>query len=192
MAEQKDYYTPKPTGNQREKIAILTADKNHDLEFFYPLYRFAEAGYQVDVLTPRGGEVKGKFGMSLPGTKAVTSASAQDYALLYIPGGQAPEALKKEEAAVAFVREFCKTGNPVAAICHGAQVLAAAGVINGKKISAWPEVEGEVKAAGGVYVNSETLEDGQFITARWPADLPAHLSATLGRLQGSQQRRSAA
>lgn len=196
MAEQKqDYYTAKPqqTGQQGGKVAIVTADDTHDLEFFYPYYRLVEEGYQVDVITPRGGAFKGKFGMGLPNTTAVSDANAADYALLYIPGGKAPEQLKKEEPVIAFVREFCQTGKPVAAICHGPQVLAAAGVINGKKISAWPEVEGEIKAAGGVFTNAESLEDGQFITGRWPADLPAHLNATLKRLQGAQgQRRNAA
>lgn len=187
-----DHYAAAPHEPRAEKIIILTADKCHDLEFFYPYYRLVEAGYHVEVATPNGGQLEGKFGMGLKETLKVSDVTPEAYAMLYIPGGQAPEALKKSEDSLQFVRQFTKSGKPVAAICHGAQALAAAGVISGKRISAWPDVEEEVRAAGGVFVNAETVEDGQFITARWPADLPAHLSAVLKRLEGRKEKRSAA
>src|SRR5690606_32248302 len=121
------------------KVAMLTADGTEDQEFFYPYYRFLEAGYQVDVLTPKGKGFKGKNGAGLEETMNVEDAEPSQYDLLYIPGGKAPEKLKKEDAAIQFVRDFCASGKPVGAICHGPQVLAEADVISGKSIAAWPE-----------------------------------------------------
>lgn len=169
-----------------QSVLILTADDTQDLEFFYPYYRLIEEGYEVDVATPKGGEFKGKCGMGLKNTKAITAVDALDYCLLYIPGGKAPEALKKNEDALKLVKAFAATGKPIAAICHGPQLLAAAGLIKGHTIAAWPDVEKEVQAAGATYANSPTIVDGQFITARWPGDLPSHLAYTLQALRETQ------
>lgn len=170
-----------------QSILILTANDTQDLEFFYPYYRFIEAGYRVDVVTPKGGEFKGKMGMGLKQTKAIEDVDPGQYALLYIPGGKAPAELKKNDDALELTKRFVASGKPVSAICHGPQVLAAAGVIKGKRIAAWPEVEKEINDAGATYVNEATVTDGQFTTARWPGDLPAHLAATLKILDNSQQ-----
>lgn len=165
-----------------QRVLIVTADNTQDLEFFYPYYRFIEAGYYVDVATPGGGSFRGKQGMGLQQTHALRDISPTSYDLLYIPGGKAPEALKKSVEALALVKSFVASGKPVAAICHGGQLLAAANVVEGRRIAAWPEVEGEIAEAGGQYVNEETVVDGQFITARWPGDLPAHLAASIAML----------
>lgn len=179
-----DIYIARPNEpRQPTKIAMLTTDGTEDQEFFYPYYRFLEAGYQVDVLTPDGKDFKGKNGAGLKTTIKVTDARPQDYALLYIPGGKAPAKLKKEDAAVEFVRSFCGTGRPVGAICHGPQLLAEANVIDGFKIAAWPECEDEVTKAGAVFRNEACVADGPFITGRWPADLPAQVGKIMEMLQ---------
>ncbi len=157
---------------EKQRIVILTTDGTEDQEFFYPYYRFLEAGYSVDVITPDGKEFKGKNGAGLKTTMKISDADHQDYALLYIPGGKAPAKLKKEDSAVEFVRAFCGTGKPVGAICHGPQLLAEANVIEGFSIAAWPECEDEVTKAGAQYKNEACVQDGPFITGRWPADLP--------------------
>jgi protease I len=177
----KDIFVSHPQGNRKAagRIAVMTADGTEDQEFFYPYYRFLEEGFNVDVLTPDGGAFKGKNGAGLKETMKIEDAEPASYDLLYIPGGKAPEKLKKEEEALAFVRDFCATGKPVGAICHGPQVLAAADVIDGVSIAAWPECEGEVEEAGASFVNEECVVDGQFITGRWPADLPAQVHAAL-------------
>jgi len=164
-------------------ILILTADKTEDLEFFYPYYRFLEAGFRVDVATPEGGEFKGKQGLGLKQTKKIKDMKADDYVLLYIPGGKAPAELKNNLDAINLVRKFCIGKKPVAAICHGPQLLAAAHVIDGRKLTAWPEVKDEVVVASGIYVDQETVTDGPFTTARWPGDLPAHLKQVLKELE---------
>lgn len=176
----EDTYTPTahPHANG-QSILMLTANDTQDLEFFYPYYRFIEEGYAVDVATPEGGELKCKFGMGIKHTSRISDIDPQDYVLLYIPGGKAPASLKKNQEALALTKQFAETGKPIAAICHGPQVLAAAGLIKGRTIAAWPEVESEVQQAGATYANQPTVVDGQFITARMPADLPSHVCYTL-------------
>ncbi len=159
----------------KKRIAILTGDDAEDLEFFYPYYRFSEAGYDVDVITPEGGEFECKKGTKLGESRAVTEVNPNNYELLYLPGGKAPEKLCKEEKVVKFVRDFAVTGKPIASICHGALILIAADIIRGKKIAAWPEIKDEVEEAGATFADEALKEDGQFITARKPGDLHRHL-----------------
>lgn len=176
--------------NAAERILIVTADGTEDTEFFYPYYRFIEEGFAVDVATPKG-SFKGKNGSGLQTTKTLADVKEADYAMLYIPGGKAPEALKKEALAVELVQAFAHTGKPIAAICHGPQLLAEADVIQDKAIAGYPEIEDEVKEAGASFMNEETVEDGLFVTARWPGDLPKFTKAALAQL-GSAQRKKAA
>jgi protease I len=183
IPNDKDVYQPE-TANYSAPHAILmiTADDVEDLEFFYPYYRFIEAGYKVDVATPKGGAFKGKNGLGLTHSRKITEVAAEDYDLLYLPGGKAPAVLKKDENVIAVTQHFIEMGKTISAICHGPQILAAAGAIAGRKIAAWPEVEEEVREAGASYVNQETVTDGLFITARWPGDLPKHMKETLAAL----------
>ncbi len=174
---------------KKEKVVIITADNTEDLEFFYPYYRLTEAGYQVDVVTPKGGEFKAKHGLGLQSTKAISDVRPADYVLLYIPGGKAPQELRKNDAVLSFVKEFTASGKPVAAICHGPQVLVSAGVIQGKQLASWPEVGSEIEEAGGIFVDEALVEDGQFITARKPGDLHRHLFGVLQALEGKVSKK---
>jgi len=183
-----DVYQPETLNlSAAHAILILTAAETEDLEFFYPYYRFIEAGFKVDVATPKGGAFKGKQGLGLKETINLSELNADAYDLLYVPGGKAPAELKEDKDAIALVQRFVALGKPIAAICHGPQLLAAADVIRGRKISAWPEVESEIIDAGGCYENKELLIDGPFITARWPGDLPAHMRAVLSLLGKSER-----
>jgi protease I len=178
-----DVYLPETANHSSEnEILILTADGVEDLEFFYPYYRFIEAGFSVDVVTPEGKALKCKKGLGLKETMKISDVDAADYKLLYIPGGKAPAELKKRDDVIALTKQFYSLGKPISAICHGPQILAAAKIIAGRKIAAWPEVESEIREADGIFVNKGTVIDGPFVTARWPGDLPAHLMATLTML----------
>lgn len=175
-----DIYKSQPRRTEHHaKVLIVTADKTEDLEFFYPYYRFLEEGYSIDVATPKGGKFSGKNGMGLAETLKLSNVKADIYDLLYIPGGKAPETLKKVVEAVALVKAFSNTNKPIAAICHGPQLLAQADIIRNRRIAAWPEVQEEVEEAGAEYCNQEAVQDGMFITGRWPADLPAFTSLVL-------------
>lgn len=167
------------------KIAILTTDQVEDIEFFYPYYRFVEEGYDVDVLTPTGGELTGYKGLRLKTTQRLDQAHPEDYILLFIPGGLAPAALRKDENAVAFVQAFAQTGNLIGAVCHGPQLLITAGLVQGRTMTSWREVAPEVRAAGGTYLDEPVVEDAQFITARKPGDLSMELARILERLRAA-------
>lgn len=185
----KDIFTSQPmNGGKAGRIAILTTDGTEDQEFFYPYYRFLESGYTVDVLTPGGKGFKGKNGAGLDKAMPVEGADPSKYDLLYIPGGKAPAALKEEEASVDFVKQYCETGKPVGSICHGPQLLAKADVIDGKSIAAWPECEEEVRDAGAIFKNEACVKDGQFVTGRWPADLPMQVAGMFEMMKSSSTK----
>ena len=174
----KDIYKAQPRKTDHfAKVLILTADKTEDLEFFYPYYSFLEEGFEVQVVTPNGGAFEGKKGLGLKETSKIPDVNAKDFDLLFIPGGKAPEALKVNADAISLVQDFAKQDKPIAAICHGPQVLAAADVIRNRRIAAWPECQKEMEAAGATFVDQECVQDGLFITARMPADLPAFTHA---------------
>lgn len=164
---------------KNKKIAIITEDEVEDIEFFYPYYRFNEEGYEVDVITENGGEFKGKSGLGLKDSKAIDQVEDDDYEMVYLPGGKAPQKLRKNEIVLDFVRNIANKGKIVAALCHGPQVLISAGLVKGKKISAYPEVKEELEKAGAIYVDEALQIDGQYITARKPGDLHRHLQGVL-------------
>src|SRR5690606_29942295 len=137
---------------KNQKVLIITADKTEDTEFFYPYYRLTEAGYTVDVATPKGGKFEAKHGLGLQDSKSIDAVRPQDYALIYIPGGKAPAELRKNDAVIKFVKDYALLGKPIAAICHGPQVLISANLAMGKQMACWPEVKDELEAAGGRFV----------------------------------------
>lgn len=175
---------------KNERVLIITADKVEDTEFFYPYYRLTEEGYNVDVATPKGGKFEGKHGMGLLNSLEIENVRPENYALLYLPGGKAPSELRDNEAVLKFVREFARSGKPIAAICHGPQILISADLVRGKQIACWPEVAKELGEAGGIFVDEALVEDGQFITARMPGDLHRHLYGVLQYLKGSVTNQS--
>ncbi len=193
--QEKDIHAVAPIPERlmkHKKVVILTADETEDTEFFYPYFRLTEAGYTVDVVTPEGGAFAGKHGLGLKNTMALQHARAEDYELLYIPGGQAPEALRKNEAVLKFVQTFAATGKPISAICHGPQVLISAGLVKGKQMAGYPGIRQELEQAGATFVDEALVEDGQFITGRVPGDLHRHLYGVLQVLEGKSGEKPSA
>ncbi|NDF12714.1 MAG: type 1 glutamine amidotransferase [Proteobacteria bacterium] len=190
-SNEQDVYiaAPIPARIQKaSKVLIITDDKVQDLEFFYPYYRLSEEGYSVDVATLDGGEFEGKHGMGLKDSIPVEDVNPDDYALLYLPGGKAPESLRKNERVLEIVRNFYSNNKLIASICHGAQILISAGVIVGKQVAAWPEIKDEVQQSGAYFIDEALVEDGQFITARQPGDLHRHLSGVMDYLKGRKEQ----
>ncbi len=175
-----------------EKILIITADNTEDLEFFYPYYRLTEEGYQVDVATIKGGSFKAKKGYEFKETKSIKDVTPGDYALLYIPGGKAPAELREHADIISFVKTFASSGKPIAAICHGPQLLVTAGLLKGKKVAAYPGIKDELTEAGAIFSDEALAVDGQFITARVPGDLHRHLCGVINALQGANAGQRAA
>ncbi len=155
------------------KALILVAEGVEDLEFFYPYYRLLEAGWKVDVAGPKGRSVAGKHGYEIEPDLSLADVKADGYDLLILPGGKAPETVRLDERALAATRAMMAAGKPVAAICHGVQVLISSGVLQGRKATCWKGVRDDLKAAGAEYLNEEVVVDGNLITSRRPDDLPA-------------------
>lgn len=157
------------------KALIISADHFEDSELLYPLYRLQEEGLQVDVASIARGKIHGKHGYEVVVEKALRDVEPGDYALLVLPGGKAPATLRKEEAAVALAQHFMQSDKPVAAICHGPQVLITAGAMAGRRATCARSVAEELQQAGALYEDQEVVVDGKLVTSRQPADLPAFM-----------------
>lgn len=164
------------------RVALLTADAVEDVEFFYPYYRFTEAGYEVDVITPSGGELTAARGMKLLKTVAPADVGPDDYLMLYVPGGHAPLELRTLPAALDFVRAFAAADKPVGLVCHGPQLLVSAGLAKGRRLTSWYEVAAEIESVGGTWLDEAVVHDGPFFTARKPGDLPAEMRVIIEHL----------
>jgi protease I len=164
-----------------KKAIILTADLFEDMEVMYPLFRLQEAGWQVDVAGPKVEEIHGEFGYgSLVPDMTIDKVDPDDYDLLVIPGGSpegAPATVRKIKKAQEITRDFFTKNKPVASICHGPWLLADAGVVKGKRLTCyWHDgVPESVKNAGGKWEDKDVVVDGNLVTSRWPADLPAFM-----------------
>ncbi len=184
---KEDVFAAAPTPDrlkQGKRVAIITDDGVEDIEFLYPYYRLNEAGYDVDVITAAGGAFKGEHGTGLKTSQPIVDVGSGDYELIYLSGGKAPAELRKNGDVLSFVKKFAASGRAIAAVCHGPQILITAGLVRGKQMACWPEVREELEQAGGIYVDEALVEDGQFITARMPGDLPRHLYGVLQALEG--------
>lgn len=165
------------------KILILSADRFEDSELLVPLARLRDEGMQVDIASFTVGPIHGKHGESVHANRAVAGIRPEDYDALLLPGGKAPAALRQDEQVLTLVRHFFAAGKPVAAICHGPQVLISAGVLSGRTATAYRSVADELKAANANYRDAEVVVDGNLVTSRTPADLPAFLREFIKILQ---------
>jgi protease I len=165
-----------------KKIAILVAEGFEDLEFFYPLLRFTEAGAEVTTAGITKDEVKGKHGMEFTPGNTVDEIAGESFDCVIIPGGSAPKRLRESQAVLDFVRKATEEGKVVAAICHGPQVLVSAGLVKGRKITAYRAVRDEIEEAGGLFDYVEVQQDENLITSRFPEDLPAFSKAIIAAL----------
>lgn len=164
------------------KALIVSADGFEDAELRVPLLRLQEESVAVDVASIRRGRIRGKHGYETDVDKALQEIRPQEYDLLILPGGKAPAMLRKERAALEIVRAFMAADKPVAAICHGPQILVDAGVMRGRRATCFHTIAAELRDAGALYEDREVIVDGNLITARQPADLPAFVRETMKRL----------
>ncbi len=155
------------------KALILAAEGFEDSELLVPMYRLLEEGDDVDVAAPETGEFTGKHGYTAEANLDFGDVESDDYDLLVLPGGKAPETVRLDDSAVRVTREMMEGGKPVASICHGAQVLISADVLEGRKATCWEGIRDDLRAAGAAYRDKEVVVDGNLITSRFPGDLPA-------------------
>jgi protease I len=160
------------------KVAILVADGFEQSEMTEPRKALEAAGAVTKIVSPKNNTVRGwkhhktadEFNVDIP----LSQAAAHEFDALLLPGGvMNPDALRIDEEAVTFVRDFFKAGKPVAAICHGPWTLIEAGAVQGRTLTSWPSLRTDLTNAGAKWVDQEVVVDGNLITSRKPQDLPA-------------------
>jgi protease I len=165
------------------KILIVSADNFEDTELLVPYYRMLEEGHDVDIASMKKGTIKGKRGYEIEANKAIKDVNAGDFDFLILPGGKAPGEIRKEQRALDIARDFFDKNKPVAAICHGAQILISAGLMKGKHATSYHSVAPEMKEAGANYEDKEVIVDGNLITSRQPSDLPAFMKEIMKKIR---------
>lgn len=165
-------------------IAVIIADMFEDSEYLKPVEAFQQAGHKIVLIGLQAGAVVTgkKEHTAVTVEKAVAGVSINDFDALLIPGGYSPDKLRADGKVVDFVRDFVKSGKPVFSICHAPQLLVTADVLKGRTITGWKSIVQDISNAGATFVDQEVVEDGNFISSRSPADLPAFIEACLRRL----------
>src|SRR4030066_788030 len=146
------------------KALIISADNFEDSELLYPYYRLKEEGVEVDIASVKKGPIKGKHGYEVDANKDLREINAAEYDLLLLPGGKAPEKIRKEKEALEIAKHFFGNNKPVSAICHGPQTLITAGLMKGRHATCYKSVAEEMKNAGAVYEDKEGIADGNLGT----------------------------
>ncbi|RNC71001.1 MAG: type 1 glutamine amidotransferase [Desulfuromonadales bacterium] len=166
------------------KALIISADGFEDSELLVPYYRLLEEGIPVHVASLNWGAITGKHGYQVKVDLTLGEVRPDDYAILVLPGGKAPAAIRTELTALEICRAFFAHNKPVAAICHGPQTLVSAGLLKGRRATCYQSVAAEMKDTGALYEDSEVVVDGNLITSRIPSDLPAFTREIMKKLKG--------
>jgi protease I len=168
-----------------KRIAILVDNFYQEMEVWYPYFRFQEAGAEVVAVGAKAGETyTSKLGYPVKSQKSYDEVSAAEFDGVVIPGGYAPDHIRRHAAANKFVHEMNKHGKLVAAICHGPWVLCSADVLKGRQATCFFAIKDDVIHAGAKYEDAEVIVDGNLVTSRKPEDLPAFCRASLEVLSG--------
>jgi protease I len=163
-----------------KRAAILVEQQYQEMEVWYPLYRLREAGCKVTVVGPEAGQTyPSKLGYPAKSDKAARDVSADDFDLVVVPGGFAPDFIRRSEAMVRLVSDMAEQGKVVAAICHGPWVLCSTQALKGRKATCFFAIKDDVINAGAKYTDAEVVRDGNLITSRKPDDLPAFVQTII-------------
>jgi protease I len=160
------------------KVAILTENGFEEIELTSPKKAMENEGIEVDIVSPQKNTVKAwahdHWSIELPVDVNLNEAKAENYDALMIPGGVInPDLMRINDDCVQFVKDFMEAGKPVAAICHGPQLLIETGLLKGRKVTSYPSVKTDLKNAGAIWKDKEVVVDNGLITSRSPKDLEA-------------------
>ncbi len=167
----------------RKHVLIISGDGFEDSELLQPYQQLNEEGVSSDIASLQTGTITGKHGMQITVSLAVDDVEPDYYDLLLLPGGKAPAELRKHERVLDIARQFFRDNKPVAAICHGPQILISAGVMLGRTATAYPSVGEELTKAGAHYLDQAVVVDDNLITSRKPDDIPAFVREILARIK---------
>jgi protease I len=156
-----------------KKGAILIEDLYNELEFWVPYYRLIEAGVEMTVVGPKADTTyKSKIGMAATSDAAASDLNGADFDVVVIPGGYAPDRMRRDAGMVDLVRDAYDAGKLVAFICHAGWLPISAGIVKGKKLTSFFAIKDDLVNAGAEWVDAAVVRDGNLITSRTPADLP--------------------
>ena len=169
------------------RVAILAARGVEQVELVQPRQAVTEAGATTELLSLQPGTVQATNHDIEPADqfdvdRLVSEVSIDDYDALILPGGAVnPDTLRQDSAAVAFVRDFVRSGKPVGVICHGPWTLVEADVVLGRTLTSYPSIRTDIRNAGGTVVDEEVVIDGNIVSSRGPDDLPAFCRAIVAQ-----------
>ena len=165
-------------------IAILVDQQYQEMELWYPKFRFWEEGCEVSLVGPeKCGTYLSKVGYPAEADEAAADVKGGDFDALIIPGGFAPDFMRRNDDMIRLVKEAYEGGKIIAAICHGAWMLCSVPeTIKGRKATCFSAIRHDVINAGAEYVDQEVVVDGNIITSRKPDDIPAFCRAIMGKL----------
>lgn len=160
------------------RVAILATHGFEQVELVDPREALDGAGATTHVVAPEGGSIKGwdstDWGKDVSVDRTIDEVAVNEYDALLLPGGVLnPDKLRMDERAVRFIRQFVESGKPVAAICHGPQLLIEAAVVRGRRLTSYPAIKTDLQNGGADWVDEEVCIDGNLITSRKPDDIPA-------------------
>jgi protease I len=165
-------------------VLILVETFYNEFEFWYPYYRLQEAGAQVTVVGSGSADVyESKAGLPVRVDTTAAQVAVSDYDGVIIPGGYAPDHMRRHRTMVDLVKGFADAGKLVASICHAGWMLVSADIIRGRRVTSYFSIKDDMVNAGGDWVDDEVVVDGNLVTSRTPDDLPAFMRAIIGLLE---------
>lgn len=166
------------------RVGLFVADMFEDIEAYYPYYRLREEGAEVTVVGPEVRTYHGKRGLTIDADIGLDDVGPMDFGAFVIPGGYAPDRLRREHRLLDRVREADQGGKPVAAICHAGWVLISAGILKGRRVTGYWSIRDDLVNAGAEYEDAEVVRDGNLITSRHPPDLGAFCRTIIEAMAG--------
>lgn len=169
--------------NPMKKIASYVYTDFEDLEFWYPTYRLREEGFEVNIIGEQAGaRYIGKYGVPAESTHGFDDVRAEDYDCVLIPGGWAPDKLRRFPSVLDFVRTMNERGAIIGQICHAGWVLISAGILDGRRVTSTPGIRDDMTNAGAIWLDEPVVIDGNLISSRRPPDLPEYGQALVTAL----------
>lgn len=166
-----------------KRVVVLVEQIYQEMEVWYPIYRLREAGATVTTVGPEAGKTyASKLGYPVKADRAAADVTSADFDAMVIPGGFAPDYIRRSEAMLNLVRTMLAENKPVAAICHGPWVLCSTKALKGRKVTAFRSIRDDLENAGAIFEDAPVVVDGNIITSRTPDDLPAFMQAILAAL----------
>ena len=159
-----------------KKILALLSDDFEDLELWYPALRLREEKYQVDFAAEKKGAVyHGKYGVPCVSDYSFDEINPDDYDGLLVPGGWAPDKLRRFAKVLEIVRKMNADNKAIGQICHAGWVLISANILKSRKVTSTPGIKDDMTNAGAIWVDEESVVDGNIVSGRRPPDLPAYV-----------------